>query len=264
MDFFEVFQLWANFDGNLSHWWLLLNILYDRRAFLGAPRENRMSGKNLDQPWDFLPWDRYTRSGCFEWSIQLLAVFSCLVDQINLILHILIILNGLNNLAMVSLMLDHSKITKMHFWMIQRAKKDVLGHFLQFGLLDWLDIAYGDSTKCFPTFGNITRSRRIVQKAQYCIFEWSQEPKKRFLAIFWSLVCWIDLILHMVIVLNDFQHLAMLPGQEESLKSHKNAVLNDPKSQKRGFWPFSWVWSVGWTWYYILWSSLKRISLGQV
>ena len=64
--------------------------------------------------------------------------------------------------------------------MIQRAKKEVLGHFLEFGLLDQLDIAYCDSTKCFLTFGNVTRSLRII-------------------------------------------------------KDYKNAFLNDPKSQKRGF-----------------------------
>ena len=30
-----------------------------------------------------------------------------------------------------------------------------------------------------------------------------------------------------------------------SFKSHENAFLNDPKCQKWGFWPYSWVWSVG-------------------
>ena len=29
-----------------------------------------------------------------------------------------------------------------------------------------------------------------------------------------------------------------------SFKNQKNAFLNDPKSQNRGFWPFSGVWSV--------------------
>ena len=148
---------------------------------------------------------------------------------------------------------DHSKVTKMHFWMIQRAKKEVFGHFLEFGLLDRLDIAYCDSTKCFPTFGNITRSWRIIQRSLKCIFEWSKEPKNRFSAIFWSLICWIDLILHIMIVLNVFQLSARLPCREGSFKSHKNAFLNDPKSQKIGFWPFSWVWSVGSTWYCIFW-----------
>ena len=147
-------------------------------------------------------------------------------------------------------MKDHSKITEMHFWMIQRAKIEVFGHFLDFGLLDRLDTAYCDSTKCFPTFGKVTRSWKIIQNSQKCFFEWSKGPKKRFLAIFWSLVC---LILHIVILLNVFQLLATLPGHEGSFKGHKNSFLNDPKSQKRGFWPFSGVWSVGSTRYCILW-----------
>ena len=67
----------------------------------------------------------------------------------------------------------------------------------------------------------------------------------RFLAIFLSLVFWIDLILHIVLVLNVYQRSAMLPGLEGSFKDHKNAFLNDPKSQKRGFWSFSEVRSVG-------------------
>ena len=90
---------------------------------------------------------------------------------------------------------DHSKIRKMHFWMIRRAKIEVFGHFLVFGLLDRLDIAYFDGTKCFLTFGNSTRSWRIIQKSQKCTFEWSKERKNRFWAIFCSFVCWIYLIL---------------------------------------------------------------------
>ena len=75
----------------------------------------------------------------------------------------------------------------------------------------------------------------IIQKSQKCIFEWSKEPKKRVLAIFWSLVCWIDLILHILIELNVFEHSATLPGHDGSCKSHKNAFLNDPMCLKRGF-----------------------------
>ena len=33
--------------------------------------------------------------------------------------------------------------------MIQRAKIGVIGHFMEFGLLYRLDIAYCDGTKCF-------------------------------------------------------------------------------------------------------------------
>ena len=52
-------------------------------------------------------------------------------------------------------------------------------------------------------------------------------------------------MLHIKIVLNEFQHSATLPGHEGSFKDHKNAFLNDPKGQERGFWPFIGVWSVG-------------------
>ena len=130
---------------------------------------------------------------------------------------------------------DHSKVTQMHFWMIQRAKMEVFGYFLEFGLLDRLDILYCDSTKCFPTLGKVTRSWRIIQKSRKCIFGWSREPKKSFLAIFWGLVCWIDLLLHIVIVLDVFQLSARSPGRERSFKSHSNAFLNDPESQKEVF-----------------------------
>ena len=134
-----------------------------------------------------------------------------------------------------------------------KSQKEVFGHFLEFGLLDRLDIAYCDSTKCLPTFGNVTRSSWIIQKSLKCIFEWSKEPKRRFLAIFSSLVCRIDLILHIVVVLNILQHVPTRLGHEGSFKNHRKMFLNDQKSKKRGFWPFSWVWSVGSTWYCISW-----------
>ena len=38
--------------------------------------------------------------------------------------------------------------------------------------------------------------------------------------------------------INVFQHLTTLPDYEGSFKCHKYAFLNDPKRQKRGFWPF--------------------------
>ena len=126
-----------------------------------------------------------------------------------------------NFLQCYQVMKDHSKITKMHFWMIQTPKKEVFGHFLEFGLLDRLDIAYCERIKCFPTFGNVTRSWRIIQRSQKCIFEWSKRPKKRFLAIFLSSVWWIDSILHIVIVLNVLQLSVMLPGHEGSFKDYK-------------------------------------------
>ena len=119
------------------------------------------------------------------------------------------------------IMKNHSNVTEMHFRMTQRAKKEVLGHFLEFGLLDRLEIAYCGRTKYFLTFGNVTRSWRTIQISQKCIFEWSKRPKKRFLAIFLSLVCWFNLILHIVIVLNVLQLSVMLPGHEGSFKDYK-------------------------------------------
>ena len=82
----------------------------------------------------------------FQWSKQpkmrFLVIFLSLVHWIYLILHILIELNGLHALASVSVMLGHSKTTKMPFWMIQIAKNKLLGRFLEFRRSDWLEIAY--------------------------------------------------------------------------------------------------------------------------
>ena len=64
--------------------------------------------------------------------------------------------------------------------MIQRAKTEFFSQFLDFGLLDRLDIAYCDRTKCFPTFGNIAMSWKIIQKSEKCIFDWFKVPKKCF------------------------------------------------------------------------------------
>ena len=94
----------------------------------------------------------------------------------------------------------------------------MFGHYSELGQLVWLDIAYDDRAICFPPFGNTTRSWRIIQKSQKSIFEWSEVPKMRFLAIILSLVCWIDLILHMMIELYIFHYLATLPGHEGSFQ----------------------------------------------
>ena len=130
----------------------------------------------------------------FEWSKGpkkwFLAIFLSYVHWIDFKLHILIIINDLDTWAVISPMLDHSKITKMPFWMIQRAKNEVFGHFLEFGASDRLQIAYSDYTK-------------------WC----------------WQVGC--------------------RNAHAGSFKNHKNAFLNDPNTQKWGFWPFSWVWCIG-------------------
>ena len=56
-----------------------------------------------------------------EPKMRLSAVFSRLVHGMDMMLHILLELNDLNDLAIVSRMLDHEKIRKLHLCMIQRA-----------------------------------------------------------------------------------------------------------------------------------------------
>ena len=52
------------------------------------------------------------------------------------------------------------------------------------------------------------------------------------------------MILHIVVILNVFDHFETLTGHAGSFKNQKNAFLNDPKSQNRGLGPFSGVLSV--------------------
>ena len=49
------------------------------------------------------------------------------------------------------------KDRKNAFFNDPKGKKEVFGHFLEFGLFDRDDIACCDSTKCFLTFDNVTR-----------------------------------------------------------------------------------------------------------
>ena len=71
-----------------------------------------------------------------------MAIFMILVHRINFKLHILIILNNVDKWAVITPMQDHSKITKMSFWTIKRAKNWVFDHFREFVQLDRLDIVY--------------------------------------------------------------------------------------------------------------------------
>ena len=106
--------------------------------------------------------------------------------QIDSILHILIELNGVHDFAIIQLMLDHSKIRKMPFWMIQIAKNEVFGHFLELGASDWLQIAYYDYTKWSWQVGYHIAHAGSYKIHKKCLFEWSKGPKMRFLAIFLS------------------------------------------------------------------------------
>ena len=75
----------------------------------------------------------------------------------------------INDLQRLGTVIAHEgsfKSVKMHFWMIQSAKKEVFGYFLEIGLWDWLDIAYFDRTKCVLTFNNANMPWIIIQKCQ--------------------------------------------------------------------------------------------------
>ena len=96
---------------------------------------------------------------------------------------------------------------------------------------------------------------RVILKSQKCIFEWSKEPIKRFLAIFGILVCCIDLILHIVMALNVFQDLATLPGHEGSFKSLLNAFWMMWSAKKEVFGHFLEFWS------YIQRSEIKKSEI---
>ena len=109
--------------------------------------------------WDRTCWIiQRSENFKFEWSkepkMSFLAIFLSLVHRIDLILHILMELFGVHHLGIISAMLDHSKISKMPFWMIQIAKNEVLGHFLEFAASEWLDIAHFDRTYWSGWFGH--------------------------------------------------------------------------------------------------------------
>ena len=55
--------------------------------------------------------------------------------------------------------------------MIPSAKNEVFGHYLEFGQLDRLDIAYCESINAPAHFGNVTRPCRIIKRLQKCILE---------------------------------------------------------------------------------------------
>ena len=103
--------------------------------------------------------------------MRFLAIFLSFVPWIDLKMHTLVLLNDLDTWAVMSLMLDHSEITKMPFWDDPK------------------------SQKCF-------------------IF-----------TIFWSLLCWIDLILHILILLNELDTLAV-----------KSPLLDHSKIKKMPSW----------------------------
>ena len=125
--------------------------------------------------------------------------------------------------------------------MIQRVKKRFLVIF--WSLVCWIDLILHILIvlNVFQLSATLPLHEGSFKDDKNAFLNGPKSQKRRFLAIFWSWVCYIDLILHIVIELDIFQLSAMLPGHDGSFKDHKNAFLNDPKCQKRGFWLFSWV-----------------------
>ena len=81
-------------------------------------------------------------------------------------------------------------------------------HFLEFGDSDWLDISYDGSPKRFSTCGSGFRSCKINQLCK----KWGFPGVS---AIFSTLVTQIDSILHMMVVLNVSQHVAVVLGHAQ-------------------------------------------------
>ena len=162
--------------------------------------------------------------------MRFLAIFLSLVHRIDFKLHIMIVLNDLDNWAHISTMLDHSKITEMPCWMIQRAKNEVFGHFLEFCALDRLENAYFGFTKWSWHVGCHVAHAGSFRNHKNAFLGWSKEPKMFYFHHFLELA----LLDRLDITYFDFTKWAWHIGCQITLvgsfKNQKNAFLDDPKS----------------------------------
>ena len=127
---------------------------------------------------------------------------------------------------------DHSKITKMYIWMIQRDNKEVFGHFLEFGWSDWFQIAYLGFAKQSWGFGfGVTHvlhlDHSIITSRWYKMTYFDQ-----FLTIFSSLVHWVDFVLHILILLKGLHDFWYYHPGFASESFNNNVIL----VQKKLFW----------------------------
>ena len=72
------------------------------------------------------------------------------------------------------------KSEKMPFWIIQIAKNEVFGHFLELGASDRLQIAYFDYAKWSWQVGCHIGHAGSLKNHKICLFGWSKMPKKGF------------------------------------------------------------------------------------
>ena len=142
---------------------------------------------------------------------------------------------------------DHSKITKIHFWMIQRAKRDVFGHFLESGHFYLLDIEYFDRTKCFPISAALPGHERSFKNLENAFFSCKMTCFDQFGAIFSSLVQRIDFIYLISIVLNGFDDLVMVSLMFCIWVIHYYCNDDTKWPVLRSFWQFSRVRLIGLT-----------------
>ena len=157
---FKGFSTLSWFWRESSHWLGIFDSLkWKFRLSLKSPRKPHVREKSGTHFFNFF----CKRGKIFEWSIHLEVNISRLVSRMDFILHIQIVLDGAFSWATILLMLDHSKVPEMYFWMIQSAKKEIFVHFLDLSLLDWLDIAYNDRTKWVSMLRNGNSSWGIVQ-----------------------------------------------------------------------------------------------------
>ena len=137
-----IFQLWADFDGNLALGFLIKLYIMIEQPFFDKPAKTACPGKIWLTFENFFRATRISHIATLNDPFSVGSISRVWSNWMDFILHILILLNCLNDLAIISLILDHSKVVEMHFWMIQSAKKEVFGGFLGFGLLDRVGIAY--------------------------------------------------------------------------------------------------------------------------
>ena len=156
------------------------------------------------------------------------------MHRIDFKLHIMIVLNDLDKWALISPMLDHSKITKKPFWMIQRAKNEVLGNFYDFGTWDQLQIAYSDYTEQCWQVGCHNAHAGSFKNHKNVVLD-DQKSQKLGFDHFWEFgqLDLLDIVYYERNIC--FQHFSALLDQERSYKNKKKCIYEWCKGSKWDF-----------------------------
>ena len=142
---------------------------------------------------------------------------------------------------------DHSKITKIHFWMIQRAKRDVFGHFLESDHFIYLilNILIELNVFQYRQHYQAMKDHSKITKMHFLIAKWP--VFNQFWAIFLSLVQRSDFIYLISIVLNGFDDLVMVALMFCIWVIHYYCNDDVKWPVLRSFWQFSRVRLIGLT-----------------